>query len=376
VRSERDLPGAAVSLTGIGRRYGDTTAVADVTLHVAPGEFMTFLGPSGSGKTTTLSMIAGFVEPTAGTITIGDDDLSRVPPHKRGIGMVFQHYALFPHMSVADNVAYPLKQRRLPAAERNRLVKETLALVHLEGFANRRPHELSGGQQQRVALARALVYRPPVLLMDEPLGALDRRLREALQLEIKRIHQHVGITFIYVTHDQDEALLLSDRIAVFRDGGIDQVGTAQELYERPTTRFVASFFGDSNILEGQLDDTDGTVRLEQGMTLRTAKTPTGRVGDRVAVVLRPERVRVLAPGADRAFANRLSGTATDVRYLGNARKVEVTTPAGQMLAWGPADQLSSISAGDRLDVGWNPDDCTLITADVAPRAVPDAEVVG
>jgi putative spermidine/putrescine transport system ATP-binding protein len=279
---------------------------------------------------------------------------------------VFQHYALFPHMTVAQNVAYPLKQRRVPKAERAAQVREALDLVELGDLGERRPAQLSGGQQQRVALARALVFRPPVLLMDEPLGALDKRLRETLQLGIKQLHEELGITFVYVTHDQDEALLLSDRIAVFNAGRIEQADTAEELYERPATRFVAEFLGDSNIFTGALDAGGGAIRLDGGdAEVRVADCRGARPGEPVAVMVRPERVRVVAAGdGAEPGANRMTGVVGAVRYVGSARKVELEAPDGRrLLAHTPADRPLDVSAGDRAEACWRPEDCVVIGTD-------------
>ena len=241
-------PGASVSLTGLEKRYDGVGAVRGISLEVQSGEFLTLLGPSGSGKTTTLMMIAGFETPSAGDIAVDGRSVIAIPPNKRNLGMVFQNYALFPHLSVADNIGFPLKQRGVDRTARARMVAEALEVVRLPGYGGRSPRQLSGGQQQRVALARAIVFRPRLLLMDEPLGALDKQLREGLQMELRRLHAELGITFIYVTHDQDEALTMSDRIAVVNEGRIAQLGTPEDLYDRPSDRFVASFIGESNFL--------------------------------------------------------------------------------------------------------------------------------
>src|SRR5262252_3250474 len=242
--------GAEVRLEGLVKTFGATRAVDGVTLTAQAGEFLTLLGPSGSGKTTTLSCVAGFAVPTEGEVFIGGTPVTFEPPFKRNVGMVFQNYALFPHMTVAENLAFPLRMRKRPAVEIRERVAGALALVQLEGLGGRAPRQLSGGQQQRVALARALVFEPPVLLMDEPLGALDRKLRIEMQLELKHLHARLGVTVIYVTHDQEEALTLSDHIAVMNRGRIEQVGTPLDLYENPRTRFVAEFIGESNVVEG------------------------------------------------------------------------------------------------------------------------------
>ena len=264
-----DRAGAEIVLAGVSKHYPKSIALDDVSLVVEPGEFMTFLGPSGSGKTTTLNLIAGFTDLTSGYIEIDGRRMDDVPVHQRGLGIVFQHYALFPHLTVLDNVLFPLRQRKVARAEADRLARTALETAGLSGFEGRSPRELSGGQQQRVALARALVFEPQVLLLDEPLGALDKQLRERLQLELRRIHREVGRTFVFVTHDQEEALTLSDRIAVFNQGRIEQVGTAKELYERPASLFVAGFIGESTMVR---DERGGVtvVRPEHGLLLADA----------------------------------------------------------------------------------------------------------
>src|SRR5882757_6537265 len=264
--------GAAIDLEQVSKAYGSFKALDGVSLHIEPGEFMTLLGPSGSGKTTTLNVIAGFTDVTSGKLLVGEKSVVGVPAHKRNIGVVFQHYALFPHMSVGRNVAYPLTLRGVRQDERKARVARALDMVKMGDFAHRYPSELSGGQQQRVALARAIVFDPPLLLMDEPLGALDKKLREWLQLEIKRIHRELGTTFVYVTHDQEEALVLSDRSAVFNRGGIEQIGTGRELYDEPATLFVGKFVGDSTVLRGPSATSGAETAIEiSGQTVATAK---------------------------------------------------------------------------------------------------------
>src|SRR5882672_9806534 len=285
--------GASVSLTALEKTFDRTNAVAGVSLGIDSGEFLTLLGPSGSGKTTTLMMIAGFEVPTAGDIAIDGASVVAVPPYRRNIGMVFQNYALFPHLTVAENIGFPLKQRRVAKAERTRLVGQALELVHLPGYAHRYPRQLSGGQQQRVALARAIVFQPRLLLMDEPLGALDKQLRENLQLEMRRLHADLGITFIYVTHDQEEALTMSDRIAVMNHGKVAQVGRPEDLYDRPTSRFVAGFIGESNflpaIVRGMEDDV--VVADCEGAVIRALCPGRPASGEKVTLTTRPERLR-------------------------------------------------------------------------------------
>ena len=305
-------PGPAVRLSGLAKRYGDVTAVAGIDLEIADGEFFSMLGPSGSGKTTTLRMIAGFEKPSAGTIVLGGRDVTGMPPFERDVNTVFQDYALFPHMTVGDNVAYGLVVRKVPKAERVRRVGEMLDLIRLGGYEKRKPGQLSGGQRQRVALARALVNQPRLLLLDEPLGALDLKLREEMQLELKQIQDGVGITFIYVTHDQEEALTMSDRIAVFNAGRIEQVGAPAELYERPATRFVAGFVGTSNLISGD-----------------AAQAITGR---RATFTVRPEKIRLgdadAAPDGDEYAA---AGRIRSVVYLGSDTRYFVTLDANTEL---------------------------------------------
>lgn len=356
--------GVALSLRKLVKEYPKTAkpAVQDVNLDIAPGEFMTFLGPSGSGKTTTLNMIAGFVSVTSGEILIADEDVARMPAHKRDIGMVFQHYALFPHMTAAQNVAFPLEQRKVSKDEIERRVKAALASVHLEDYAGRLPRQLSGGQQQRIAVARAIVYNPRVLLMDEPLGALDKHLREQLQSEITRLHRELGLTFVYVTHDQEEALALSDRIAVFNEGSIEQVGTPDELYESPRTVFVAEFLGDSNVLRGRVSADGQTLNgsdYELALNRGRSRVGPGRSG---AVVVRPERIHILTEGQVAApDHNVLEATVTEVVYLGAARKVVLEFPWGGRGLVREATRLaSSADRGDRVRVAWAPEESVVV----------------
>ena len=298
----------------VTKSFGEVVAVDDVSLEVATGEFFTFLGPSGSGKTTCLRMIAGFEHPTSGRVLLHGEDVSRVPPYDRDVNTVFQDYALFPHMTVGENVEFGLKVRRVPKGERRPRADEALGLVHLVGYRDRRVTQLSGGQRQRVALARALVNRPRVLLLDEPLGALDLKLRQDMQVELKRIQSEVGITFIYVTHDQDEALAMSDRIAVFNLGHIEQVGTPGEIYRHPASAFVAGFVGTSNIISGDL-----------AVQLRGAPDP---------FTIRPERITLLPAAADTAHLNgerRATGTVRDALYLGERTRFVIDVDGGGQL---------------------------------------------
>lgn len=356
--------GVALTLRNLVKQYPRTEnpAVRDVNLDIAPGEFMTFLGPSGSGKTTTLNMIAGFVSVTSGEILIAGEDVARMPAHKRDIGMVFQHYALFPHMTAAQNVAFPLEQRKVSKDEIRRRVSAALASVHLEEFVSRLPRQLSGGQQQRVAVARSIVYNPRILLMDEPLGALDKHLREQLQLEITRLHRELGLTFVYVTHDQEEALALSDRIAVFNEGGIEQVGTPDELYEQPRTVFVAEFLGDSNVLRGTVTADGNTLRGDHyELALGDSKSGV-RPRGAGAVVIRPERIHILTEGQSAPTGqNVLEATVAEVVYLGAARKVALEFGwGGRGLVRESMRAATSAVRGDHVRVAWAPAESVLV----------------
>jgi spermidine/putrescine ABC transporter ATP-binding subunit len=337
---------AVVELQGCTRAYGSVRAVEALDLAVLEGEFLSLLGPSGCGKTTTLNLIAGFVEPTAGRILIDGEDVTARPPHLRGLGVVFQSYALFPHLTVFENVAFGLRERKVPTAEITQRVGEALALVRLEGRERQRPAQLSGGMQQRVALARALVYRPRVVLLDEPLAALDKRLREEMRLELRTIQRSIGITTIFVTHDQAEALGLSDRIAVMRAGRIEQLGAPREIYERPATRFVADFIGASTVLRGRAVAAD-RVEVAPGAILQLATARALVAGAEVDLAIRPERVRLAsAPGANVVEA-RIEGlvyqgaqTELSARLADGQRVlVFVTEPAPAPLAPGQSVRL-------------------------------------
>lgn len=315
-----------LKLAGIGKAYGAIEAVKDINLDVDPGEFVTFLGPSGSGKTTTLMMVAGFSEPTEGNIALDSKPLDPVPVWKRDIGMVFQHYALFPHMSVAQNVAFPLEMRGVAKADRRKRVEEAMEMVGLAGLGQRLPKELSGGQQQRVALARAMVFKPRLLLMDEPLGALDKKLREHMQIEIMHLHKNRGATVLYVTHDQEEALAMSDRIAVFNNGRIEQTGSPHELYETPTTKFVADFIGETNFVAGKVEGVNGSMAQVLGLNGKMAK-PLG-LGTDAVLAIRPERLHVVGDHVAEGDQNTLSGTVQELIYLGRSRKAIITLEDG------------------------------------------------
>lgn len=323
-----EVAAEGISLVNLTKKYGGKPVVDEVNLAIRPGEFMTFLGPSGSGKTTTLSMIAGFTDVTSGGLEIHGNPVENVPANKRGIGMVFQNYALFPHMSVRANVEFPLKVRKIAKSVRDSMIRDALAMVHMEEYADRFPAELSGGQQQRIALARALVYRPSVLLMDEPLGALDKKLRDWLQSEIKRVHREVGATFVYVTHDQEEALSMSDRIAVFNNGKIEQVGTGVELYEKPETLFVGTFLGESTVFYGTHAGatSTGTVIDFAGTQLHTTSDLSE---NKLALLVRPEKLSLSAPGSITASAvNHVAVWLTSATYLGAAWRYVVELPDG------------------------------------------------
>jgi putative spermidine/putrescine transport system ATP-binding protein len=340
--------GAAVELEELAKTYGTAVAVADFSLAVGAGEFVTLLGASGSGKTTTLMMIGGFVVPDSGRIRIDGNDISRLPPERRGLGVVFQSYALFPHYSVFENIAFALRLRRMSDAEIRRRVREVLALVDLAGFDERRIGQLSGGQQQRVALARAIVFSPPVLLMDEPLGALDRRLRDQLQTEIKRIQRDLGVTVIYVTHDQEEALALSDRIAIMNEGRIAQLGTPDQVYEAPCSPFVASFLGESNFITVRLHERNGFVKVacaadeNQFLTGRLAPGAADQ-GDLVAMV-RPEAIGLAEPGV--AAENLVEGTVELREFLGPTVRLAIRCRFGELTV-----RLPRLSVDTRLAVG-------------------------
>jgi putative spermidine/putrescine transport system ATP-binding protein len=346
-------------LSGIRKRYGTVTALDDVSIDVRAGEFLTLLGPSGSGKTTTLKIVAGFITPDAGEVTLRGRDVTGVPAHKRGIGIVFQHYALFPHMTAAANIAFPLRVRRMARSEIADRVRRALELVRLSGFGDRYARQLSGGQQQRIALARAIVFEPALLLMDEPLGALDRKLRDAMQLEISRISRELGITVIYVTHDQEEALALSDRIAIYNAGRIEQLGTGEELYETPATLFAASFMGESTVFRGRLEEVQGQPMLLSGgrhipVSNRACHRTGLERGQPAAMIVRPERLR-----SDGAVASSgrpsVSGVVLEELYLGSIRKYVVDlegdqraiarVPLGSEQAWPPV--------GGRVHLTWN-----------------------
>ena len=349
------MPEADIRLDRVTKRFGDFTAVNDISLEVPEGEFFSLLGPSGCGKTTTLRMIGGFEEVTSGTIHLGDQDITDLPPFKRATNTVFQNYALFPHLNVFENIAFGLRRRKTPTNEIRHQVASMLDLVELPGYEQRKPSQLSGGQQQRVALARALVNKPRVLLLDEPLGALDLKLRKQMQVELKRIQSEVGITFIFVTHDQEEAMTMSDRIAVMRDGRIDQLGAPEELYERPRTTFVAGFLGVSNLLDGEAVGHSGDlldVRLADGTVVQAPASDV--TGTAVRVGVRPEKLRVLpldeGESAPEPATNRLDGVVIDASYVGVSTQYLVETADNHRLTV-YAQNLETSGAGEILADG-------------------------
>ena len=363
---------ADVKLDHITKRFHEVVAVDDLSLDIERGEFFSMLGPSGCGKTTTLRMIGGFEEATSGTIYLGDADVTGLPPFKRDVNTVFQNYALFPHLTVFENVAFGLRRRKVPDGEIGTQVTAMLELVELPGYEKRKPSQLSGGQQQRVALARALINHPKVLLLDEPLGALDLKLRKQMQLELKRIQTEVGITFIYVTHDQEEAMTMSDRIAVMRAGRIEQLGNPEELYERPKTAFVAGFLGVSNLLEGEVVGRDGalvTVRMPDGAMLRAPGDEVASSGP-VRIGVRPEKLRVDASalGGTTDGLNSLSGTVLDASYIGVSTQYLIQTEGHRLTVY--AQNLDTAGASELLADGqpviltWKPQHTFVISGPV------------
>jgi spermidine/putrescine transport system ATP-binding protein len=356
---------ADVRLIDLRKQFGEVTAVDGVSLDIRAGEFFSLLGPSGCGKTTTLRMIGGFDLPTSGRIELGGLDITGAPPEKRPVNMVFQSYALFPHLSVFENIAFGLRRRKTPQAEIDRRVGAVLELVRLTGYGRRKPDQMSGGQQQRVALARALVNRPQVLLLDEPLGALDLKLRRQLQVELKRVQLEVGITFVYVTHDQEEALALSDRIAVMDHGRVEQLGTPEELYDAPRTLFVAGFIGTSNLLPGTVESvvTDAAVvRLASG-DVCPARAGDARPGDSVDVAIRPESIGLAAadatPDAD-GNVPTLLGTILQSAYLGVSVSHQVGTSGGLVLTVVAPRSHERFGIGDRVQLRWRAADAMLL----------------
>jgi spermidine/putrescine transport system ATP-binding protein len=361
--------GVAISLEGVAKRFGSVVAVEETTLDIRDGEFFSLLGPSGCGKTTTLRMIAGFETPDEGRVLLRGADVTTVPPNQRNVNTVFQHYALFPHMSVFDNVAFGLELKKVPRGERRDRVAQILRIVQLEGMERRKPQQLSGGQQQRVALARALVNRPAALLLDEPLGALDVKLRKQMQLELKRIQGELGTTFVYVTHDQEEALTMSDRIGVMNGGRIEQVGDPKEIYDHPSTPFVADFIGSLNALEFRVDEVgDGlaVMRLSDSERLVVPVARTPQPGERLRVAVRPERVRI-EPANGRApeGGSRVEGTITELIYLGGLTHFHVdTSAAGRVVSHRMDDEVAAtLEPGKRVVLTWPAEHAYVLAGD-------------
>ena len=354
---------ALVELSKVTKRFGDTEVVKSLDLLVEKGEFLTFLGPSGCGKTTTLRMIGGFEQPTSGTILLAGKVVGNLPPYKRDVNTVFQSYALFPHMTVAENVAYGLEQKRLPKAEIQRKVADVLAMVRMDSFGKRRPRELSGGQQQRVAVARAIVNSPAVLLLDEPLGALDLKLRKEMQVELKQLHRRLGMTFIYVTHDQEEALTMSDRVAVMNGGRIEQIGSPVEIYCRPKTRFVADFIGDTNLLTGTVTDAGQALSLAGERVPIAGRSPLPE-GAEAHLSVRPEMVTVKTTnGANTISAHpALRGTVEETIFVGSVWKTIVRLPGGEKVtASEPPTSHGYIEPGTAVTVEWAAESAVVLS---------------
>ena len=336
-----------LTLTNVNKAYGAMRAVIDMNLSVEKGEFVSLLGPSGCGKTTTLQMIAGFADVTAGRITLDGRDITHAKPNTRGLGIVFQSYALFPHMSVHDNVSFGLEMLRVPKSERAERVKAALALVHLEAHATRYPRELSGGQRQRVALARALVIEPPVLLLDEPLSNLDAKLREEMQFELRQIQRKVGTTTVMVTHDQTEAMSISDRVVVMEAGRVTQIDRPHRLYEHPQTRFISSFVGKANLLEGRVTATGAWATVNLGTVSLEVEAPGVAAGDAVVLSLRPEKIRLVPRGQ-----GCLAGTVCERFFLGSQWLYQVTTAAGELVVVCPNDGAEPAEEGQGIGLDW------------------------
>ncbi|MGB1252601.1 MAG: ABC transporter ATP-binding protein [Candidatus Promineifilaceae bacterium] len=357
----------SVKLENVTKKFGDFTAVESMTLHIGDGEFFSLLGPSGCGKTTTLRMVAGFEQPTDGRIFIMDEQVAGIPAYRRPVNTVFQNYALFPHMNVSQNVAFGLQMAKVAKDEITRRVKDALELVQMGAFSERRPRQLSGGQKQRVALARALVNRPRVLLLDEPLGALDLKLRKEMQLELKQIQSEVGITFIYVTHDQEEAITMSDRIAVMHDGFVKQVGSSREIYEQPANRFVADFIGETNFIEGNVvDSAELTTLTSNGITFSGQSQRKLASGTAAALAIRPEKIWLLPENAASSNGRvSIKGTVSDVIYIGTDNRYQVELATGdkvfvrvQNLG---AEQEQTFSRGSAVSVQFSAENARVLT---------------
>ena len=366
MKGDSKNPKALVRFKHVDKSFdGETLVIKDLNLDIFEGEFLTLLGPSGSGKTTTLMMLAGFETPTHGEIFIGDRSIGNIPPHKRGIGIVFQDYALFPHMTVRENLSFPLQVRKISKDEVDRKVSKALEMVELSGFGARKPSQLSGGQQQRVALARALVFEPQLVLMDEPLGALDKNLREQMEYEIKHIHENLNVTMVYVTHDQSEAMIMSNRIAVFNDGVIQQLSTPDNLYEEPKNSFVAQFIGENNKFSGNVTAINGdtcTVEIDGGEVVKALKVHINTVGERTSLSLRPERVIVNPPKG--SVENIFEGVVQELIYLGDHIRTRVSVCGNDdFIVKVPNSQGHFIiDKGQQIQVGWTLEDCRALDA--------------
>jgi putative spermidine/putrescine transport system ATP-binding protein len=351
------ISGAELELRSVYKSYGNVAALRDISLHVQPGEFLTLLGASGSGKTTTLNLLAGFDEPSSGRILVDGNDVTDLPPHRRNLGVVFQSYALFPHMTVSENIAFPLKMRKLSRAEIGDKVTWAISLVRLTGLEERKPGMISGGQQQRVALARALVFEPRALLMDEPLAALDRALREEIQEELKDIHSKLNTTVLYVTHDQQEAMRLSDRIAVMRNGRVEQADSPQNIYDKPANAYIANFVGKSNLVTGKLTRADGdSLQLDTGAGLVLVKARRrDEMGTHLTAAIRPESMRLLSPG--QTADNNTAATVIKMAFLGPEIVLELNAWKTQVVVRSSAKgQLPHPVPGDTVRIGWDAED--------------------
>jgi len=366
MKGESENPNTLVRFKNVDKSFdGEILVIKDLNLDIFEGEFLTLLGPSGSGKTTTLMMLAGFETPTHGQIFIGDKSIGNIPPHKRGIGIVFQDYALFPHMTVRENLSFPLQVRKISKDEIDRKVSKALDMVELSGFGARKPSQLSGGQQQRIALARALVFEPQLVLMDEPLGALDKNLREQMEYEIKHIHENLNVTMVYVTHDQSEAMIMSNRIAVFNDGVIQQLSTPDNLYEEPGNAFVAQFIGENNKFSGNVTAINGdtcTVEIDGGGVVKALKVNANNVGDRTSLSLRPERV-IVNPSKEHV-ENVFEGVVQELIYLGDHIRTRVSVCGNdEFIVKVPNSQGHLIiDKGQQIQVGWALEDCRALDA--------------
>ena len=354
-----------VSFRNVQKSYdGDSLVVKDLDLEIGRGEFLTLLGPSGSGKTTCLMMLAGFETPTHGSISLTGRQIDNIPPHKRGIGMVFQNYALFPHMSVEENLSFPLEVRSVAEADRRSKIGRALEMVKMNGFEHRKPLQLSGGQQQRIALARALVFEPELVLMDEPLGALDKQLREHMQFEIKALHEELGITVVYVTHDQTEALTMSDRVAVFEDGRIQQLAAPDELYERPCNSFVAQFIGENNTLPGIVEtvsEGSAKVRLENGRVIEAAAVNVSSSGESTLISIRPERVE-FSPDENAESLSVVDAEVLEFIYMGDIYRTRLRIAGNDnfIVKSRNSAQQRRYDPGDQIRIGWHTKDCRAL----------------